>query len=677
MRKSTIVSLTLLIGVLTLPLVAFAAAWPNLSDSGKISIEVAGNYEPSGLAWNSVTNKLFTVSDDGKVTMITLDDEGHAIGQETSVPRSAGIGTDFEAITIANPNSNMAYIGIEQPDSIVEYDSRTKQLTGKKWDLTDVLTGADNSGLEGLAFVPNNYLPQAERSASGGRFYAAIQRSPVLNDGVTYNDYLIYSFDIDLNVGGKISRADTSKWKGINVVAPPNTPNTPTPPTSDVSDLSFNQDTGVLYALYDGENRLIEMKIDGSVLNDYSNVPVADQEGVAIVTSYPSRTANIYLASDTAKMIGKFSGYPVTYYDADRDGVDYRTDCNDNDATVSQKQTYYVDADGDGLGADVTAAFCASVPPEGFVTNSDDLNDNDPNNIPTAAPAPVAAIMVSEQNLVPDGDMEAVDTSFWRNYGTPTTVEKVLDTTRTLHLMTNGGGGMQQTNIPVIAGHTYELSYEAKVVSGAPLYVRLGDNDSNADFQSAQQAVGISQSYIVKSRRFVAPASRNFRLVMTVRAASDVYIDNVSIVEVDPINLLTDGNMSALTDDLWNKYGIQSKEKLWDAEKNGRTLRLFSAGSGAQQNYVPVEAGKKYRLTFDYKTSVAGAFRTILSTRKVEIDYEGKVVSLRSEQGWSTYTREFIVPANFVSGVTRFTLNFISQTGDSYIDNVRIVNVVN
>ncbi|MDO8631655.1 MAG: hypothetical protein Q7R41_14305, partial [Phycisphaerales bacterium] len=63
--------------------------------------------------------------------------------------------------------------------------------------------------------------------------------------------------------------------------------------------------------------------------------------------------------------------------DADGDGVIVDNDCNDADATVSVVQTYFHDADGDTLGsATDTTSVCSSVAPAGYVTNTNDTNDN-------------------------------------------------------------------------------------------------------------------------------------------------------------------------------------------------------------------------------------------------------------------------------------------------------------
>ncbi|MFZ2979028.1 MAG: SdiA-regulated domain-containing protein, partial [Candidatus Magasanikiibacteriota bacterium] len=356
MKKVFLITIISIIGIAS-SLVVYAISWPaNLTRHNDIVL-TPSSYQPSGLAWNSVTNKLFTVCNTGQVTIMNFDGTSQ---QTTAMPYYM----DFEAITIVDQNSTKVYIGNENPDSILEYDWQTKTLTGKSWNLTSIMTGADNQGLEGLTFVPNSFHP-FPNSASGGVFYAGIQRTPV-SGGDIIDDYLIYVFDIDLNTSGKII-----KWWGIPVA-----PNTP---TYDIADMYFNQDTGILYVLYDGANRLIEMKTDGTVIKDYSNVSVNEQEGLVIKTSYPSLTADIYLASDTDKSIGWYSGYPVDY-DFDKDGSATSIDCNDKDKNVSVNQVYYQDLDGDKLGFGVGKQFCLSVPPTGYVSNVSDLNDNDFDN---------------------------------------------------------------------------------------------------------------------------------------------------------------------------------------------------------------------------------------------------------------------------------------------------------
>ncbi len=60
---------------------------------------------------------------------------------------------------------------------------------------------------------------------------------------------------------------------------------------------------------------------------------------------------------------------------------------NGQDLTINQAQTFYADADDDGFGdASVTALGCQA--PDGYVDNSDDCNDQDPDINPNAAEIP-------------------------------------------------------------------------------------------------------------------------------------------------------------------------------------------------------------------------------------------------------------------------------------------------
>ena len=64
--------------------------------------------------------------------------------------------------------------------------------------------------------------------------------------------------------------------------------------------------------------------------------------------------------------------------DFDNDGVSTPDDCNDQDANISDNQIYYRDNDGDGLGdPNNYLEVCSYTVPAGYVTNSDDLDDND------------------------------------------------------------------------------------------------------------------------------------------------------------------------------------------------------------------------------------------------------------------------------------------------------------
>nr|MBP9748528.1 hypothetical protein [Candidatus Paceibacterota bacterium] len=90
--------------ILTLPLTAYAIAWPGAEMVRHNDIVLNGNsYEPSGVVWNPLNDKLFAVGDSGQITMMNLDGSE----QET---KSTPVHADYEALAIADPTTNVVYI---------------------------------------------------------------------------------------------------------------------------------------------------------------------------------------------------------------------------------------------------------------------------------------------------------------------------------------------------------------------------------------------------------------------------------------------------------------------------------------------------------------------------------------------------------------------------------------
>ncbi|KKR43462.1 MAG: hypothetical protein UX02_C0005G0039 [Candidatus Moranbacteria bacterium GW2011_GWC1_45_18] len=308
-------------------------AWP-----GGEGTMIAALSEPSGIVWHEGRQTLFVVEDGGTLKEIST------LGATLNTWPLAG---DFEGITLAE-NDRYLYIGIENPDSIVEFDlqSGSGELTGKSWDLTPWMSSADpNQGLEGLAY-------------RNGHFLAGLQE-----------DGKIYVFDVNLNSSGDVEHIETLTPYAIY--------------DDDISGIDYSSNTGITYAIFDSDNALIELNAANEIVECYSLPDSAQQEGIAIKTNCMSRSADLYLAIDNGGSPGpivKYENYPITCLDADSDGVNYNSDCNDYDPSISANQNYYRDADGDGFGTNVATSFCLLTPPAGYVTNASDQNDNDYDN---------------------------------------------------------------------------------------------------------------------------------------------------------------------------------------------------------------------------------------------------------------------------------------------------------
>lgn len=217
-------------------------------------------FETSGVIWHAGRNSLVVVSDDGLVAELP------AGGGAPTVWPLAG---DLEALALKDPASSLIYVGVENPDSVVEFDLATGAPTGKSWNLTPWMTGPANDGLEALAFV-------------NGVCHAGLQ----LNGTI---------FRFTLGAGGAVSFLG-SFASHLN--------------RADLAGLDFDPFTGTLYAIHDTANVVVEYDAAGNFLREYA-LAGSDQEGVALMVGSPTSATRIWIAQDTGELV-RYESYPVT-----------------------------------------------------------------------------------------------------------------------------------------------------------------------------------------------------------------------------------------------------------------------------------------------------------------------------------------------------------------------------
>ena len=237
---STSTSTSAAVAYTTVTILQGPSPFPSESLPGVSIGTLPAGYETSGLAWHSRLQKLLTVSDGGTVSSMNTDGSGLV---NWSVPG------DLEGICVANPQSDYVYIGVEHPDSILEFNIRTGTVT-RTFNLTPWMTGPDNQGLEGLTFVPSS------DSVEGGVFYAGLQA-----------DGRIYLFELPI-VSSSTSTNVTFKGT-ITLEAG----------LADIADLSYDDESGVLLSVFDGPNRLKATTRTGQLLQEWQ-LPGTEQEGI-------------------------------------------------------------------------------------------------------------------------------------------------------------------------------------------------------------------------------------------------------------------------------------------------------------------------------------------------------------------------------------------------------------
>ena len=230
----------------------------------QIGSGLPAGYEPSGAARHDRLNVLFVVSDGGRLSRLD------AAGDNVTTWNVTG---DLEAVCVADPESDYVYIGVEQPDSILEFDL-VSGVVRRTFDLTPWMTGPSNHGLEALTFVPDESHPE------GGLFYAGLQE-----------DGLIYVFELPIVTS---STSETVTY--VDTL-------TPSPGRTDLSGLDYHRDSHTLYAIFDSHNVIRAVETDMTFLAEWA-LPGNDQEGIARVG------CELFVAEDVGKEVWKYLFIP-------------------------------------------------------------------------------------------------------------------------------------------------------------------------------------------------------------------------------------------------------------------------------------------------------------------------------------------------------------------------------
>jgi hypothetical protein len=236
--------------------------WPGQLPGTEIGDSLPDGYEPSGAVWHTKFDKLFTVWDNGMVTMMDYD------GKNLTHWSVSG---DLEGICIADTGSDFIYVGLEQPDDgIKEFNIVSGQVT-RFFDLTPWMQSVyPNLGLEALTFVPDTTNPE------GGLFYAGLQENGK-----------IYVFELPIKSSATDSTATFidsiySGWPGI-------------------SGLHYDAENDVLYVIWSSVQEIRAMSKDGTAIVEW-DLPGDTQEGIALWSGEGQGHGQIFIAEDAGEV---------------------------------------------------------------------------------------------------------------------------------------------------------------------------------------------------------------------------------------------------------------------------------------------------------------------------------------------------------------------------------------
>ncbi len=232
--------------------------WP-AGTGTELGMGLPAGFEPSGCSWHAGLKRIVVVSDKGDVALMR---------QNGNVQAVFSVGGDLEGVVVPDPADSICWLGLEDPDRVLEFDLNTGQLTGLSWDLTPWMQGPSSKGLESLACVQ-------------GVCYAGLQETGQI-------------FTFDLQPGGFVQHLGT--------IAPPLG-------QADLSGLHYETSTDILYAIYDPSDLLLELTPTGEVLRAFP-APSDQQEGITLIPGCPGPLSRMIIADD-AGLVPAYANYPT------------------------------------------------------------------------------------------------------------------------------------------------------------------------------------------------------------------------------------------------------------------------------------------------------------------------------------------------------------------------------
>lgn len=230
--------------------------------------------EPSGIVFHPARKTLFVVGDGGDLCEMKTD--GTVLGKKHYADLKA---TDFEGITV-NPASGLLYVAVEGAEAILEISpddlAVRRQFTIERTFNGKTVMAAGGQGIEAITFIPN------PKHADGGTFLVA-------NQAFTLNDPQDVSavFEVEIPLADKTGKPPAGKLLRQFSLG-----------VTDLSDMHYDAARDRLFIISDANDLMFVTTLSGRVITKYTNLPCADQEGIAF-----DGAGNMYIGQDSGGVV--------------------------------------------------------------------------------------------------------------------------------------------------------------------------------------------------------------------------------------------------------------------------------------------------------------------------------------------------------------------------------------
>lgn len=223
--------------------------------------------EPSGIVYHPIRKTLFVVGDEGEITEIQTD------GTPLFIEPLPG---DLEGITVV-PETGLLYVVAESVDVILEYDPDKREVI-RRFPISRAFEGNPNflekqtekfdNGCESITFVPNREHPE------GGTFFIGNQ----------WDQSVVVEVEAPLRSSGpEGGQAHIVRVLPLKL--------------DDPAAIYYDFDSGLLNVVSDADNILVEVTLEGELVNQYAFLG-DNQEGLA-----KDDAGYLYIAQDTGGIL--------------------------------------------------------------------------------------------------------------------------------------------------------------------------------------------------------------------------------------------------------------------------------------------------------------------------------------------------------------------------------------
>lgn len=281
MLKQFIISLFFLFSIIHLKA---QNNWPSVDWDQAVNLtgvmSATGINEASGLFWNKQTERLYLVQNNGRIRVLQYQNSSNTFTQLANKSISGGP----EGVTMVNLDENVFYTIDEDDYEIRKYTHTTDfnlVSLSRSWNLLgspSTMPNTGNTGPEGICFIPDSFLMQAEFvNQLTGQAYVSQKGMGGLIFIAHQNEGYIWVFDINPNVSNDF--LFVGKYKTNR---------------SESCDLSFDQSTGLLYILHNIDGNRLEVTTLNSTI-------IGTDRKLNMVNEYflPSPSGNINIEGFT------------------------------------------------------------------------------------------------------------------------------------------------------------------------------------------------------------------------------------------------------------------------------------------------------------------------------------------------------------------------------------------